>query len=177
MIVWPSAFSSPRISHSASRLCGSRPAVGSSRNSTAGRWKIARATISRCAIPPDSAYTEAFAQRLRWNCSSSWSEIRRDSGAGIPNSRPWKYRFSHTVSCRSSVFCWETIPISCLASAGWAITSTVPTWALPAVGTTRVVSIPAVVVLPAPFGPSSPKISPASMLRSSPSTALKSVPG
>ena len=75
------------------------------------------------------------------------------------------------------MFCWETIPISCLASAGWAITSTVPTWALPAVGTTRVVSIPAVVVLPAPFGPSSPKISPASMLRSRPSTALKSVPG
>ena len=39
------------------------------------------------------------------------------------------------------------------------------------------VSIPAVVVLPAPFGPSRPKISPASMLRSSPSTALKSVFG
>ena len=32
---------------------------------------------------------------------------------------------------------------------------------------TRVVSIPAVVVLPAPFGPSSPKISPACTLRSS----------
>src|SRR3984885_1192093 len=57
------------------------------------------------------------------------------------------------------------------------MTSTAPIWAPPAVGTTRVVSIPAVVVLPAPFGPSSPKISPASTLRSRPSTALKSVPG
>jgi len=33
------------------------------------------------------------------------------------------------------------------------------------------------VVLPAPFGPSKPKISPASTLRFSPSTAAKSVPG
>ena len=38
-------------------------------------------------------------------------------------------------------------------------------------GSTRVVSIPTVVVLPAPFGPSSPKISPARTARSSPSTA------
>ena len=47
----------------------------------------------------------------------------------------------------------------------------------PEVGTTRVVSIPAVVVLPAPFGPSSPKISPACTSRSSWSTAAKSAPG
>ena len=54
-IVWPSLFSSPSRSHSASRLCGSSPAVGSSRNSTEGRWKIARATMSRCAMPPERA--------------------------------------------------------------------------------------------------------------------------
>ena len=46
------------------------PAAGASRNSTDGRWKIARATISRCAIPPDSAYTEALAHLVSWNCSS-----------------------------------------------------------------------------------------------------------
>jgi len=55
--------------------------------------------------------------------------------------------------------------ISCFASAGWATTSTAPTYAAPEVGITRVVSIPAVVVLPAPFGPSSPKISPECTLR------------
>ena len=49
--------------------------------------------------------------------------------------------------------------------------------AVPDVGTTRVVSIPAVVVFPAPLGPSSPKISPACTSRSSRSTAAKSVPG
>ncbi len=47
----------------------------------------------------------------------------------------------------------------------------------PEVGTTRVVSIPAVVVFPAPLGPSRPKISPAWMSRLSRSTAAKSVPG
>ena len=120
-------------------------------NSTAGRWKIARATINRCAIPPESANTDALAHFVRWNCASSSSEIRLESAEPIPNSRPWKYRFSHTVSWRSSVFCCETTPISCFASAGWEITSIAATWAPPRVGTTRVVSIPAVVVLPAPW--------------------------
>ena len=41
---------------------------------------------------------------------------------------------------------------------------------------TRVVSIPAVVVLPAPLGPSRPNISPPLTLRLSLSTAAKSVP-
>jgi hypothetical protein len=45
------------------------------------------------------------------------------------------------------------------------------------VGTTRVVRMPAVVVLPAPFGPRRPKISPARTSRLSLSTAAKSVPG
>ena len=66
--------------------------------------------------------------------------------------------------------------MSCLASAGWATTSTPPTTARPDVGTTRVVSMPAVVVLPAPFGPSRPKISPAATDRFSSSTARKSAP-
>src|SRR5437588_575515 len=56
--------------------------------------------------------------------------------------------------------------MACLAKAGWATTSTPPTTAPPAVGTTRVVSMPTVVVLPAPLGPSRPKISPWPMDRS-----------
>src|SRR4051812_25306015 len=51
-----------------------------------------------------------------------------------------------------------------------------PTNARPLVGITRVVSMPAVVVLPAPLGPSRPKISPWCTSRSSSSTAL-SPPG
>jgi hypothetical protein len=133
--------------------------------------------MSRWAIPPDSAYTEALAHRESWNCSSRSVAICRDALAPIPNSRPWKYRFSNTDSCRSRVFCWETIPLSCLASAGCAATSTPARKARPDVGTTLVVSMPAVVVLPAPFGPRRPKISPARTSRLSLSTAAKSVPG
>ncbi len=64
----------------------------------------------------------------------------------------------------------------CFASAGCAATSTPATNARPDVGTTRVVKIPAVVVFPAPFGPSRPKISPTWTSRFSRSTAVKSAP-
>src|SRR3954469_13671226 len=52
------------------------------------------------------------------------------------------------------------------------MTSIPPTLADPLVGTTRVVSMPTVVVLPAPLGPRRPKISPRPTDRSSPFTAV-----
>ena len=58
------------------------------------------------------------------------------------------------------------------ARTGSAPTSTPPTIAWPLVGFTRVVSIPTVVVLPAPFGPSSPNTSPGATVNEIPSTAL-----
>ena len=45
----------------------------------------------------------------------------------MPKNRPWKYRFSHTVSDRSSVLVCGTTPISRLASAGERTTSMPPT--------------------------------------------------
>ena len=57
---------------------------------TAGRWKIARATMSRWAIPPERAKTEAFANLESWNCSSSRSASRRDSRAPMSKSRTVK---------------------------------------------------------------------------------------
>src|SRR3954453_22948799 len=64
--------------------------------------------------------------------------------------------------------------MTCLATAGWATTSMPAPSARPEVGTTRVVSIPAVVVFPAPLGPSRPKISPSWTSRSRWSTAITS---
>ncbi len=64
------------------------------------------------------------------------------------------------MSERSSVLLCGTTPMTCLAAVGRATTSMLPTNARPLVGITRVVSMPAVVVLPAPLGPSRPKISP-----------------
>ena len=68
--------------------------------------------------------------------------------------------------------CWSAAPRRSPAwpTAGCATTSMPPTHASPEVGITRVVSMPTVVVLPAPFGPSSPKTSPLCTERSSDST-------
>ena len=49
---------------------------------------MARATMSRCAIPPDKAYTDALAHLDSWNCSSRSSAVRRDTFAPMPNNRP-----------------------------------------------------------------------------------------
>src|SRR5256885_10614829 len=58
-----------------------------------------------------------------------------------------------------------------LTSAASPTTSTPATRALPAVGGRRVQRMRTVVVLPAPFGPRKPKISPGAMNRSIPRTA------
>jgi NAD(P)-dependent dehydrogenase (short-subunit alcohol dehydrogenase family) len=63
------------------------------------------------------------------------------------------------------------------ARTGSATTSTPPTTAWPLVGRTRVVSMPTVVVLPAPFGPSSPNTSPGSTANEIPSTAFTGIFG
>ena len=102
---------------------------------------------------------------------------RRDSFAPIPNRRPCQYRFSQGVNWRSSVFCWDTTPMSCFTRVGCWMTSSPPTRACPPVGITRVVSTPTVVVLPAPLGPRRPNTSPVPTSRFSSSTARKSVPG
>ena len=119
-------------------------------------------------MPPDRASTGALARSLRRNCSSSWS----DRGPGLLGASCRRSgRGSRGCSTPSATgrACWTagTTPMSRLASAGWATTSMPPTSARPLVGITRVVSMPAVVVLPAPFGPSRPKISPRCTVRSS----------
>ena len=51
--VVPSATSSSMTCHRSDRLAGSRPVVGSSRNSTGGRWTRAAARSSRRRMPPE----------------------------------------------------------------------------------------------------------------------------
>ena len=64
-----------------------------------------------------------------------------------------------------------TYPIRRRTSSGLRRRSAPATVAVPAVGSSSVVSIRRVVVLPAPFGPRKPTISPASTVRSTPRTA------
>ena len=52
-VVTPPARSSSIRSQVARRACGSRPAVGSSRNSSCGRPMTAIARLSRCCWPPE----------------------------------------------------------------------------------------------------------------------------
>jgi len=74
----------------------------------------------------------------------------------------------------SSVLFWVTTPILRLTPTGLATTFMPATHACPPVGKTSVVSMPIVVDLPAPFGPSRPKNWPELTLRSMPRTARTS---
>ena len=49
----PSAWIARITSHRLRRACGSRPVVGSSRNTTSGSCTSASAIASRCCWPPD----------------------------------------------------------------------------------------------------------------------------
>ena len=71
----------------------------------------------------------------------------------------------------SRVLFWVTTPIRRFTPTGSATTSMPATQARPPVGSTSVVSMPIVVDLPAPLGPSRPKNSPPLTSRSMPQTA------
>ena len=79
---------------------------------------IARATISRWAMPPDIASD----RRRRPVGEADLLEQLLGLGLGLlrvmPKYRPWKKRFSYTVMARSSVLVWGTTPITCLARPG-----------------------------------------------------------
>ena len=48
-----------------------------------------RATIRRCAIPPDSVFTSAWARSARRNRSNSSSARALDALVDIPKYLPW----------------------------------------------------------------------------------------
>ncbi len=91
-----------------------------------------------------------------------------------PKNRLLNWRFSETVSCMSRVLFWVTTPMRRLTATVSLTTSWPATHARPPVGATRVVSMPMVVDLPAPLGPSRPKNSPCGTSRSMPRTASTS---
>ena len=73
------------------------PAVGSSRNRSAGSWTSAQASSSRRCIPPDSRPARRPRTGHR-SSSSSTSRVRRPrERKSIPNSEPTKSTFSRTV--------------------------------------------------------------------------------
>ena len=102
--------------------------------------------------------------------SISFSRFAR----GTPYSFAKMIRFSTTLSSRSLVIACGMTPIEHRTPSACFTTSNPLTIAVPDVGGSSVTSMRIRVDLPAPFGPSSPKISPSSTPKVMPLTAVKS---
>ena len=170
-IVVPSSARLRTTCHSCIRLSGSRPVVGSSRNSTLGAPTMLAARSRRRRMPPENVLVRpggvgevdevragARRGRRRRSCAA-----RR---AGRP-SRGWP----RAVNRSSTVAAWAATPIRDRTSAAWVATSKPATEARPVVGTDRVVSMRIAVVLPAPLCPRRPRTEPVGTSRSRSRTA------
>ncbi len=155
--VTPSSCASrPTSFHSALRLCGSSPVVGSSRKRIRGSCTSASARSRRRFIPPEyvrilrspasvrPTRSRRFWERsARWRRPMAWSAICR-------------FRCSRPVRSGSSAASWSAAPITRRTLGPSRTTSKPPTRAIPALGGSSVVSMCTVVDLPAPFGPRKP---------------------
>ena len=95
----------------------------------------------------------------------------RDSARPMSDSSPISTRFWRPVSSWSNVASWAATPMWRRTSAGCRSTSMPATVADPESGRASVVSTRTAVVLPAPFGPSRPRIVPAGTAMSTPASA------
>ena len=143
-----------RSSHSRARWRGSRLAVGSSRNTTAGSATSPIATFRRCTLPTDSSCAGRSAASSRSTCAS------RRSATSCGSLEPLELGEQAQVLARAQLAV-ERGPLRHPAACAPAARSIVPSVvsAAPASSVRRV-------VLPAPFGPSSATLSPARTSRS-----------
>ncbi len=159
------------MSHICPRVRGSRPVVGSSRKISGGRVIRLAARSSRRRMPPENCEIGLSAASSRPNCSSRRSVVARARAGAMPCSRANSQRFSRAVRFSSTEAYCPVTPSSWRIMCGWRRTSTPKISASPSSIGSRVASIRSTVVLPAPLGPSTPKISPRRTSRSMPSTA------
>ena len=136
-----------------------------------GSWLSALAIITRRFMPPDSVMMRAS----RLSHSDSWRSSASSSGGfgGLPNRPRLKATVLSTDSNESVLISCGTRPIALRAARqsrrmSWPSTVTVPLLAL-TMPHTMLISV----VLPAPLGPSSAKISPRRICRSTRSSAVK----
>src|SRR5439155_3225328 len=162
------------ISQTATRETGSRPVVGSSRKKMRGSCTSPRAISTRRRMPPDRFFTGAARHFVSSTASSSSSISRSRFSRGTLYSFAKMIRFSSTLSSRSLVIACGMTPIDWRTPSACRTMSKPLTSAVPAVGGSSVTSMRISVDLPAPLGPSSPKISPSSTAKVMPFTAVKS---
>ncbi len=145
--------------------------VGSSKNKTVGLLIKAEAKSKRRRIPPEYVLTIRLPASVKLNLARSSSAFSIASFFGRRKSLPTIIKFSRPVRFSSTAAYCPERPIISLACAGFLKISTPATCAVPESGFNRVDKILTVVVLPAPFGPSKPKIVPVGTTRSTPAKA------
>ena len=160
--------------HNSVRLRGSNPVVGSSRKRTGASATRAPARSRRRRMPPEYVFAGRSAASARSNRSSSSRALAFDRFLPRWYSRPIMSKFSNPVRCSSTAAYWPDRPMCFLTSPGEPTTSAPATVAVPESGSRSVVRIDTAVVLPAPLGPSSPRIVPSGTVRSRPSKATTS---
>src|ERR1700721_344598 len=157
---------------------GSRPEVGSSRKTSSGSSASARASATRLIMPPESSEGKRSATSGRRPTMPSLATMISSSS----RCEMWRYSrignwmFCPTVSEENNAPCWNRIPQRrstprrALASA--ASRSMPKTSMLPLVLGTSPMMVRVSTDLPAPDGPTKPRISPRLTSRSRPSSTL-----
>ena len=168
----PPATRARTWSHRSWRARGSRPVVGSSRNTTCGPPTSVMARSSLRRMPPDSCWPCLRTASARPKRSTRSAVRRRPSRRGRWNRSAMRRRFSVTVSSGSTAESWPVTPISRRTACGSRATSWPRTRAVPPSAGSSVARIETVVVLPAPLGPSSAVTVPAGTVRSRPSSTV-----
>mmetsp|Transcript_6811 Transcript_6811/g.19701 ORF Transcript_6811/g.19701 Transcript_6811/m.19701 type:complete len:285 (+) Transcript_6811:588-1442(+) len=167
--------SSLMMPHTICRFSGSRPVVGSSRYKMGGEPMTAMPIARRRRMPPEScpALAEKASPSRRTATATRCTSARRVRAFVKPLVRQKNSRCSSTVSSGQTTSNCGTMPS--IEPSAWDSESMLkpPTKTWPAVLASMPLSTWIVVVLPAPLGPSSAKVSPKGIVRSRPRTAKK----
>jgi hypothetical protein len=164
--VRPASHNARIVAHERRRADGSKPVVGSSRNSTSGSPTSPTARSSRRRWPPESADT-----RTRSRSSSPTSSSSSPARRGRGYQRACMRRTSPTVSMPGSDVSCSTTPMRARNARSARAGSNPRTRTVPDVAWRWPSRISVVVVLPAPFGPSRQKTSPGATVNETPRTA------
>lgn len=165
----PALRSSRTSSQVSRRPSGSMPVVGSSRKSTSGCPTSAIARSSRRRSPPDSCFTRTPARRPESPTCASTSSMGRASLVQPAHIR----MVSVTVSSEGKPPSWSITPVRGRTAVRSEYGSNPRTFTWPPLGFASPSSSSTVEVLPAPFVPSSAKISPSRTENETPRTASK----
>ena len=150
------------------------PTVGSSIIIILGLWTIAQAIFNLLSIPPEYSLDFLFLTSLSPTNSNALSTASFNSLPLSPYSSPKKLIFSLAVkSSYIAIFC-GTSPIFLLILTSCFLMLVPIIFISPEEGLTKPHIVLIVVLLPAPFGPRSPYISPSSMDNEILSIATKS---